>query len=76
MKTKTRNLERSATFQCSLLSVSSDVKKEIKSKKYGHHVPLFGGFYFDSLTLLYSFDLFLGARTEILTKISLGLWEI
>ena len=34
-------------------------------------IPLIVGFYFDSLTLLFLFDLFLEARAEILTKISL-----
>ena len=32
---------------------------------------LIGGCYIDSLTLLFRFDLFLEARAEILTKISL-----
>ncbi len=40
-------------------------------KKIGHFIPLIGWFYFDSLTLLFWFDLFLEARAEILTKISL-----
>ena len=34
--------------------------------KKGHFIPLIGGFYFDSLTLLFLFDLFLEARAEIL----------
>ena len=34
-------------------------------------MPLIGRFYFDSLTLLFWFDLFLEARAEILEKISL-----
>ena len=37
---------------------------------------LIGGFYFDSRTLLFWFDLFLEARSEILEKISLIFWEI
>ena len=31
-----------------------------------HFLPLIAGFYFDSLTLLFRFDLFLEARAEIL----------
>ena len=31
-------------------------------------MPLIGGFYFDSFTLLFWFDLFLEARAEILEK--------
>jgi hypothetical protein len=34
-------------------------------------ISLIGGFYFDSLTLLFLFDLFLEARAEILTNILL-----
>ena len=34
----------------------------------GTVLPLIGGFYFDSLTLLFLFDLFLEARAEILEK--------
>ena len=34
------------------------------------------GFYFDSLTLLFWFDLFLEPRAEILEKKMLGFWEI
>ena len=37
---------------------------------------LIEGFYFDSLTLLFWFDLFLEARAEILEKITLVFWEI
>ena len=36
---------------------------------------LIGGFYFDSLTLIFWFDLFLEARAEILEKISLVFWS-
>ena len=39
-------------------------------------MPLNGGFYFDSLTLFFWFDLFLEAREEILEKIPLLFWEI
>ena len=39
-------------------------------------MPLIGGFYFDSLTLLFWFDLFLEARAEILEKILLAFWKI
>ena len=35
-----------------------------------------GGFYFDSLSLLFWFDLFLEPRVEILEKISLVFWKI
>ena len=35
----------------------------------------FGGFYFDSLTLLFWFDIFLEARTEILEKVLLFFWK-
>ena len=44
-------------------------------KKYRHFIPLIRGFYFDSLTLLFWFDLFLEARAEILTKFLLVFWE-
>ena len=37
---------------------------------------LIGGFYFDSFTLLFWFDLFLEARAEILTKRLLVFWSI
>ena len=37
---------------------------------------LIGGFYFDSLTLPFWFDLFLVARAEIFTKISLVFWSL
>ena len=40
----------------------------------GTVLPLIGGFYFDSLTLLFLFDLFLEARAEILEKKSVGFW--
>jgi hypothetical protein len=39
-------------------------------------IPLIGWFYFDSLPLLFWFNLFLEARAEILTKISLVFWSI
>ena len=39
-------------------------------------MPLIWWFHFDSLTLLFWFDLSLKARAEILTKISLGFWSI
>ena len=38
-------------------------------------MQLIGGFYFDSLTVLFWFDLFLEARAEILEKISLVFWS-
>ena len=38
--------------------------------KKGCFIPLTGWFYFDSLRLLFWFDLFLEARAKILTKIS------
>ena len=39
-------------------------------------MPLIGGFYFDSITQLFWFDLFLEARAEIMEKKSLVFWEI
>ena len=41
-------------------------KKGSNQKKLGHLIPLIEGFYFDSLTLLFWFDLFSKARAEIL----------
>jgi len=38
---------------------------------WGHFIPVIGGFWFDSLTPNFRFDLFLEARTEILKKLSL-----
>ena len=38
-------------------------------------MPLIRGFYFDSLRLLFWFDLFLEARAEILGKRLLGFWK-
>ena len=38
-------------------------------------MPLIGGFYFDSLKLLFWFDIFLEARVAILEKISLVFWK-
>ena len=43
-------------------------KKEVKSKKQGHFIPLIGGFYFDYLISLFWFDLFLEVTAEILEK--------
>jgi hypothetical protein len=43
-------------------------KKRSKKKKKGHFILLIGGFYFDSLTLLFLFDLFLESRADILKK--------
>ena len=41
-------------------------KKRSNEKKSGHFLPLIGRFYFDSLTLLFWFHLFLEAGAEIL----------
>jgi hypothetical protein len=53
-------------------------KKRSNQKNRGtcHLIPLIGGFYFDSLTLFFLFDLFLEARAEILEKLLLIFWEI
>ena len=57
--------------------ISALASKEVKSKKnmgtlYRY---LVGGFYFDSLSLLFWFDLFLEARAEIQEKNSLVFWS-
>ena len=39
-------------------------------------MALIGGFYFDSLNLIFWLDLFLEARAEILEKIHWFFWEI
>ena len=43
-------------------------KKRSNQQKLRNFIVLLGGFYFDSLTLLFLFDLFLEARAEILEK--------
>ena len=58
-----------------LLYFCPSLKKEVKSKKLGHFIPLIGGFYFVSLTLLFWFDLFLEARAEI-QKVLLKLTDL
>ena len=51
--------------------MSFGVKTSSKKPTKEHFIPLIGGFYFDSITLLFLFDLFLEARADILEKISL-----
>ena len=51
-------------------------KKRSNQKNKGTlYIIQIGGFYFESLTLLFWFDLFLEARAEILEKISLLFWS-
>ena len=50
-------------------------KKMLNQKKWGHFIHLIREFYFDSVTLLFWFDLFLEARAEILEKILLVFWS-
>ena len=40
-----------------ILYFCPSLKKEVKSKKYGHFIPLIRWFYLDSLKLLFWFDL-------------------
>ena len=49
--------------------------KRGQTKKKGQFIPLIEGFYFDSLTLLFWFDLFSEARAEILEKNLLVFWK-
>ena len=60
--------------------VSSFIKpkyqqKEVKSRKYCHFIPLIWQFCFDSLTLLFWFDLFSETRPEILKKNLMVFWS-
>ena len=63
--------------------VSSNLKKKPekfsgiskkRSNKKGTFLPLIGGFSYDSLTLLFWFDLFLETGANILEKKLLGFW--
>ena len=47
--------------------ISGLASKKGQIQIQGHFIPLIGGFYLDSLTLLFWFDLFLYARAEIQT---------
>ena len=54
----------------SRISAIASKKRSNQKNKGNLYVPLIGGFYFDSLTLLFWFDLFSEARAEILEIIS------
>ena len=64
-----------ALYYTVLISALASKKRSNQKNKGTLYVPLIGGFYLDSLTLLFWFDLFLDARAEILEKISLGFWK-
>ena len=51
-------------------------KKGSNQKQIGHFIPLIEWFYFDSLTLLFWFDLFLEARAEVLEKFFFWRFEL
>ena len=55
----------------SIQEIDSKMKSNKKDKGILYH-----WFYFDSLTLIFWFDLFLEAMAEILEKISLVFWKI
>jgi hypothetical protein len=55
-------------------ALASNMRSNQK-KGTSYHDHCIGGFYFDSLTLLFLFDLFLEARAEILKKLRWYLGE-
>ena len=56
--------------------MSALASKKGSNQKIGALYTATGGFYFDSLTLLFKFDLFLEAWAEILEQKLLVFWEI
>ena len=66
--------QKTNEFFSRISALAYKMRSNQKNKGTLYHYLI--GFYIDSLTLLFWFDLFLEARAEILEKISLVFWEI